>query len=92
MFLAEGLDGRLVAEQRGDDVAVLSRLLLADDNEVSSQIAASIIESPCTSSMNKLPVPVSRTGNLMTSSTCCSAVIGTPAAIAPTSGTSCKAV
>ena len=55
------------------------------------QMAASIIESPCTSSMKSLPVPVSRTGRRMTSSTCCSAVIGAPAAIAPTSGTSVDA-
>ena len=53
-----------------------------------SSDAASIIESPCTSSMNRFPVPVSRSGRRMTSSTCCSAVMGTPAAMRPTSGTS----
>lgn len=57
-----------------------------------SQIAASTIESPCTSSMNRLPVPVRRSGSRMTSSTCCSAVMGTPAAMRPTSGTSRDAV
>ena len=52
-----------------------------------SQIAASIIESPCTSSMKSSPSPVRRRGRAMTSVTSCSARIGAPAAMRPTSGT-----
>ena len=52
-----------------------------------SQIAASIIDSPTTFSMNSSPLPTSWRGSGKTSSICCSAVIGMPAAIRPTSGT-----
>lgn len=52
-----------------------------------SQIAASIIESPCTCSMNNSPFPVSLRGSGKTSSTSCVARMGAPAAIFPTKGT-----
>ena len=52
-----------------------------------SQIAASTIESPVTRSMNSSPSPVRRRGIAMTSSTCCSARTGPPAAMRPTQGT-----
>src|SRR5215218_2215924 len=51
------------------------------------QIAASIIESPLTSSMKTSPSPTSSRGSGKNSSTACSARIGPPAAIRPTSGT-----
>ncbi len=52
-----------------------------------SQIAASIIESPLTVRANSSPSPTSWRGSGKTSSTVCSARIGPPAAIRPTSGT-----
>ncbi len=52
-----------------------------------SQIAASIIDSPTTCSRKRSPSPTSRSGSVKTSSTCSCAVMGTPAAIRPTSGT-----
>src|SRR5699024_1147145 len=52
-----------------------------------SQMAASIIESQTTCSRKSSPSPTSRWGRVKTSSTCSSAVIGTPAAILPTRGT-----
>jgi len=52
-----------------------------------SAMAALIIESPATLSMNRLPSPTSWRGSGKISSICCSARIGPPAAIRPTSGT-----
>jgi hypothetical protein len=52
-----------------------------------SQIAASIIESPTTRRRNSSPSPTSWRGRGKTSSTTCSARIGPPAAIRPTTGT-----
>ena len=52
-----------------------------------SQMAASIIESPTTFSMNSVPSPTSSRGSGKTSSTACSARTGPPAAIRPTTGT-----
>jgi leucyl-tRNA synthetase len=52
-----------------------------------SAIAALIIESPATLSRNSVPSPTSCRGSGKTSSTDCSARMGPPAAIRPTSGT-----
>ena len=52
-----------------------------------SQMAASIIESPSTSSRNIVPSPTSWRGSAKTSSTRSSARIGPPAAIRPSTGT-----
>ena len=52
-----------------------------------SQIAASTIDSPTTLSRNSDPSPTSSRGSGKTSSTACSARIGPPAAIRPSTGT-----
>ena len=56
-------------------------------NAENGEIAASIIESPTTLSMNRVPSPTSSRGSGNTSSTACSASTGPPAAMRPTSGT-----
>jgi len=49
-------------------------------------MAASIIDSPTTFNMNNSPLPTIEAGNGIVSSIDCSAKIGPPAAIRPTSG------
>ena len=51
-----------------------------------SHMAASIIDSPTTLSMNRSPEPTRDSGRGKVSSISCSAVIGPPAAMRPTSG------
>ena len=53
-----------------------------------SQMAASIMESPRTSSMKNVPFPTSCLGREKTSSTCSWARMGPPAAILPSRGVS----
>ena len=86
--VAEPLDGGLLAvDQRRHDLAVGALGLCRRITTKSpSRMPASIIDSPRTRSRKLSPDAVSISGTAISSSTCCSASVGAPAAIRPSRG------